>query len=180
MADHRVGTEPFLHNLIDQTQFDFSFLTATLQPLRMAPALRDTAAAALMPPVKHRVGVPISPYMVISLIYPGSPLCPSYRWWAYRDCTQTQKTLHSPFRSATCHASRASAYIYPDLHLLLNTLAASSTLRTSESWFVHAYVSYVMEDIGLVFVSADREAFESLREWKAIVMEVLDVKWVTY
>jgi len=38
--------------------------------------------------------------------------------------------------------------------------------------FVHAYVSYVMEDVGLVFVSADREAFEDLRGWKAIVHEV--------
>ena len=71
-----------------------------------------------------------------------------------------------------------------DLHLLLNTLASSSTLRSSESWlpicfpkfnpagFVHAYVSYVLEDVGLVFVSADREAFEELRGWKQIVLEV--------
>jgi hypothetical protein len=49
------GTENFLHNLIDQCQYDFSFLTSTLQPLRMAPALRDTAAAALMPPSKFNV-----------------------------------------------------------------------------------------------------------------------------
>lgn len=38
--------------------------------------------------------------------------------------------------------------------------------------FVHAYVSYVMEDVGLVFVSADREAFEDLQGWKNIVLEV--------
>jgi len=38
--------------------------------------------------------------------------------------------------------------------------------------FVHAYVSYVAEDVGLVFVSADREAFEDLRGWKGIVLEV--------
>jgi hypothetical protein len=68
--------------------------------------------------------------------------------------------------------------------LLLNTLDASPTLRSSESWlpmcfpkfnpagFVHAYVSYVMEDVGLVFVSADREAFEDLQGWKNIVLEV--------
>jgi len=41
--------------------------------------------------------------------------------------------------------------------------------------FVHAYVSYVMEDVGLVFVSADREAFEDLRGWKAIVLEASHV-----
>jgi hypothetical protein len=37
---------------------------------------------------------------------------------------------------------------------------------------VHAYISYVLEDVGLVFVSADREAFEDLQQWKAIVLEV--------
>ena len=63
-------------------------------------------------------------------------------------------------------------------------LDASSTLRSQETWlpiclprfnaegFVHAYVSYVVEDIGLVFVSANKDAFEELREWKVTVMEV--------
>lgn len=72
-----------------------------------------------------------------------------------------------------------------DLHLLLNTLSSSETLRTTESWlpiclpkfnpagFVHAYVSFVRDDVGLVFVSADREAFEDLRTWKDGVVEVL-------
>lgn len=80
--------------------------------------------------------------------------------------------------------SKVAALINTDLHLLLNTLASSSTLRSSESWlpiclpkfnpagFVHAYVSYVLQDVGLVFVSADREAFEELRLWKQIVLEV--------
>lgn len=48
------GTEPFLHHLIDSCQYDFSYLTSTLQPLRMAPALRDAAAGALMPPAKFK------------------------------------------------------------------------------------------------------------------------------
>jgi hypothetical protein len=63
-------------------------------------------------------------------------------------------------------------------------LASSTTLRSSEAWipicfpkfnpagFVHAYVSYTLPDVGLVFVSADREAFEELRAWKEIVLEV--------
>jgi hypothetical protein len=46
------GTEPFLHNLIKRSQHDFTYLTSTLQPLRLAPAVRDTAATALMPPSK--------------------------------------------------------------------------------------------------------------------------------
>lgn len=60
------------------------------------------------------------------------------------------------------------------MHLLLNTLATSATLRSVETWlpiclpkfnpagFVHAYISFVREDVGLVFISADRDAFEPL------------------
>jgi hypothetical protein len=71
-----------------------------------------------------------------------------------------------------------------DLHLLLNTIETSSTLRTAETWlpiclpkfnaagFVHAYISFVLEDVGLVFVSADRDAFLELRTWKQTVVEV--------
>ena len=51
------GTEQFLHNLIKRSQHDFSYLTSSLQPFRMAPALRETAAAALMPPTKLQVSL---------------------------------------------------------------------------------------------------------------------------
>lgn len=49
------GSDPFLHKIVAQCQHDLSFFTTTLQPLRMAPALRDTAASALMPPAKFKV-----------------------------------------------------------------------------------------------------------------------------
>lgn len=52
-----IGTEPFLRNLIRRSQYDFTYLTSTLQPLRIAPAVRDTAAAALMPPSRFNVSV---------------------------------------------------------------------------------------------------------------------------
>nr|XP_031857430.1 uncharacterized protein CI109_007157 [Kwoniella shandongensis]KAA5524502.1 hypothetical protein CI109_007157 [Kwoniella shandongensis] len=148
------GTETFLRNLIDRSQYDFSFLTSTLQPLRMAPAVRDTAAASLMPPSKFRD-------LLYVLLIAGGHIV----------------TLLRP-RKHSIHPS--------DLHLLLNTLASSSTLRSTETWlpicfpkfnpagFVHAYVSYDIEDVGLVFVSADREAFEDLRGWKQIVLEKLE------
>jgi hypothetical protein len=70
------------------------------------------------------------------------------------------------------------------LHLLLNTIETSATLRSAETWlpiclpkfnaagFVHAYISFVLEDVGLVFVSADRDAFLDLRTWKQAVVEV--------
>lgn len=63
-------------------------------------------------------------------------------------------------------------------------LASSPALRSTETWiplclpkfnpagFVHAYISYVSESLGLVFVSADREAFEDLRAWRATVVKV--------
>jgi hypothetical protein len=99
----------------------------------------------------------------------------------YSDGIAAPETLDTSIRSVNLYIIEAEKDL--DLHLLLNTLATSATLRTSESWvpmcfpkfnpagFVHAYVSYVMEDIGLVFVSADRDAFEGLREWKATVLE---------
>nr|KIR50057.1 vacuolar fusion protein MON1 [Cryptococcus bacillisporus CA1280] len=148
------GTEPFLRNLIDCSQYDFSFLTSTLQPLRMAPALRDTSAAALMPPSKFKD-------LLYVLLIAGGHIV----------------TVLRP-RKHSIHPS--------DLHLLLNTIASSPALRATETWlpicfpkfnpsgFVHAYISYVLEDVGLVFVSADREAFEDLRLWKDMVLEKLE------
>ncbi|KAK8846814.1 hypothetical protein IAR55_005902 [Kwoniella newhampshirensis] len=148
------GTETFLRNLVDRSQYDFSYLTSTLQPLRMAPALRDTAAASLMPPSKFR------DLLYVLLIASGHIV-----------------TLLRP-KKHSIHPS--------DLHLLINTLASSPTIRSTETWlpicfpkfnpagFVHAYVSYDIEDVGLVFVSADREAFEDLRAWKQIVVEKLE------
>ncbi|ORY27778.1 trafficking protein Mon1-domain-containing protein [Naematelia encephala] len=148
------GTDNFLRNLIARSQYDFSYLTSTLQPLRMPPALRDTAAAALMPPARFKD-------LLYVLLVAGGHIV----------------TLLRP-RKHSIHPS--------DLHLLLNTLASSTTLRSSETWlpicfpkfnpagFVHAYISFVLPDVGLVFVSADRDAFEDLRGWKDIVMEKLE------
>ncbi|KAK4689819.1 vacuolar fusion protein MON1, partial [Tremellales sp. Uapishka_1] len=148
------GTESFLHNLIKQCQYDFSFLSSTLQPLRMPPALRDTAAAALVPPSKFK------DLLYVLLVADGRIV-----------------TLLRP-RKHSIHPS--------DVHLLLNTLASSQTLRSQETWlpiclpkfnpagFVHAYISFVLDDVGLVFVSADREAFEDLRAWKETVVEKLE------
>lgn len=52
---YTAGSEIFLEKLITRCQDDLSFLTTTLQPLRMAPAMRDTAASALTPPAKFKV-----------------------------------------------------------------------------------------------------------------------------
>lgn len=47
----------FLRNLIKRSQYDFTYLTSTLQPLRIAPAVRDNAASALMPPSRFNVSL---------------------------------------------------------------------------------------------------------------------------
>lgn len=143
-----------MHKIAAQCQDDLSFFTTTLQPMRMAPALRDTAASALMPPAKFKD-------LLYVLLIAGGHIV----------------TLLRPRRHAV-HPS--------DMHLLLNTLATSETLRTVETWlpiclpkfnpagFVHAYISFVREDVGLVFVSADRDAFEPLCGWRESVVEQLD------
>ncbi|EKD02479.1 hypothetical protein A1Q2_03239 [Trichosporon asahii var. asahii CBS 8904] len=106
------GSEGFLKHLVGSCQDNLTFMTSTLEVLRMPPALRDTAAAALMPPSKFKT---------------------------------------------------------------------SSSLRTIDTWlpvclpkfntagFVHAYISYVTDSVGLVFISADRDAFESLSQWRVSV-----------
>ncbi|EJT52076.1 protein-vacuolar targeting protein [Trichosporon asahii var. asahii CBS 2479] len=88
------GSEGFLKHLVGSCQDNLTFMTSTLEVLRMPPALRDTAAAALMPPSKFK----------------------------------------------------------------FNTAG-----------FVHAYISYVTDSVGLVFISADRNAFESLSQWRVSV-----------
>ncbi|ODN75472.1 hypothetical protein L202_06607 [Cryptococcus amylolentus CBS 6039] len=147
------GTSHFLTNLITAAQNDFTYLTSTLQPLRMPPAIRDTCAAALMPPSKFRD-------LLYVLLIANNHIV----------------TVLRP-RKHSIHPS--------DLHLLLNTLASSSTLRSTETWFpmcfpkfnpagfVHSYINFMTEDIGLVFVSADQEAFEDLQKWKDLVVEKL-------
>lgn len=92
--------------------------------------------------------------------------------------------------------------IHPaDLHILLNTLAASSSLRApgSESWlpiclpkfnakgFVYAFISYFARSpeeggtqveqqeemqLGVVLVTTDREAFFAMKAWKDAIAQV--------
>lgn len=114
----------------------------------------------------------------------GSSLRPFDRRRAHRDAAPPPQAFYSPVWFVQSDSVDCVLSTRLDLHLLLNTLASSTTLRSSEAWipicfpkfnpagFVHAYVSYTLPDVGLVFVSADREAFEELRVWKEIVLEV--------
>jgi hypothetical protein len=66
----------------------------------------------------------------------------------------------------------------------MNVLRSSPGLKSSETWlplclpkfnpngFVYALIDYVKDNIGLIFVSADREGFEPLQAWKKSVVKV--------
>ncbi|KAJ9091294.1 hypothetical protein QFC20_007671 [Naganishia adeliensis] len=150
----RLGSEPSLYSLIGQMQSDFTFFTSSLQPLRMSPFLREAAANALVPPTK------ISELLYVLLIADDKIV-----------------TLLRP-RKHSIHPT--------DLHLLLNVLSSSPALRTAETWlpiclpkfnpggFVYAFISYIRENLGMVFISADRDGFDSLREWRDGVLEKLE------
>ncbi|GHJ85369.1 hypothetical protein NliqN6_1771 [Naganishia liquefaciens] len=148
------GSEPALHSLISQLQTDFTFFTTTLQPLRMSPYLRESAASALVPPTK------ITDLLYVLLIADDKIV-----------------TLLRP-RKHSIHPG--------DLHLLLNILSSSPALRASETWlpiclpkfnpdgFVYAFISYITKSLGMVFVSADRDGFDYLREWRDKVVQKLE------
>ncbi|BEI85143.1 hypothetical protein CcaverHIS002_0505440 [Cutaneotrichosporon cavernicola] len=148
-----VGSEKFLYSLVETCQDDLSFMTTTLQPLRMPPALRESAGNTLTPPAKFKD-------LLYVLLIAGGRIV----------------TLLRPRRHAVHPA---------DMHLLFNTIATSPTLREVETWlpiclpkfnpqgFVHAYISFIREDVGLIFISADRDAFEPLCGWRELVVEQL-------
>ncbi|KLT45241.1 DUF254-domain-containing protein [Cutaneotrichosporon oleaginosum] len=148
-----VGSEKFLHSLVETCQDDLSFMTTTLQPLRMPPALRESAGNTLTPPAKFKD-------LLYVLLIAGGRIV----------------TLLRPRRHAVHPA---------DMHLLFNTIATSPTLREVETWlpiclpkfnpqgFVHAYISFIREEVGLIFISADRDAFEPLCGWRELVVEQL-------
>jgi len=76
------------------------------------------------------------------------------------------------------------------LHLLINTIYASSSLVVpgNENWipiclpkfnnsgFLHALVSFIDHEIGLIFMSTDKEAFFDIREWKEAVVQAGPLK----
>ncbi|KAG7544234.1 hypothetical protein FFLO_03347 [Filobasidium floriforme] len=149
------GTETSLHTLLNDMQMDLTFMTSALQPMRMAPALRDAAGQALAPTDK------ISDLLYVLLLVNDKVV-----------------TLLRP-RKHSIHPT--------DLHLLMNVLRSSPGLKSSETWlplclpkfnpngFVYALIDYVKDNIGLIFVSADREGFEPLQAWKKSVVKKLEM-----
>lgn len=146
------GTEAMLDRLASRLQSDFSMATASLEVLRLEPSLRNEIGSVLTPPKQS----------TLNLLY------------ALVICRGRVVTLLRP-KKHSVHPS--------DLHILLNTIYSSPSLVApgSESWipiclpkfnpngFLHALVSFIHKDLGMVMVTADKEAFFPMKEWKDAV-----------
>ncbi|KAL8276925.1 hypothetical protein RQP46_010653 [Phenoliferia psychrophenolica] len=152
------GTEGFFKNLTTTLQTSLPILTSCLEVYRIDPTIRDEVAKALSPGRKIDdllYALVLSSSLVVTLVRP---------------------------KKHSVHPS--------DLHLLLSTIASSSTFQTpeAESWipiclprfnskgFLHAYISYLDDDTGLVFVCGEREGFEKMQELAREVKGRLAVK----
>lgn len=100
------GSEPFLHNLISQLQFDFAFFTSSLQPLRMSPFLREAAASALVPPTKISVGK-----TALHLVYGDLIVLPFTLESTLRSLGRRQQDCHATSSTQTLDTSNGSPSI---------------------------------------------------------------------
>ncbi|SCZ88089.1 BZ3500_MvSof-1268-A1-R1_Chr2-1g04181 [Microbotryum saponariae] len=157
------GTEPFFHHLVKTLQTSFAILTSSLEVYRIDQGTREEVAKALLPS-KHKPQAQSLGLLYAFVISSG------------RIVTLLRPTRH------TIHPT--------DLHLLLSTISSSTTFQApdSESWipvclprfnnkgFLHAYISYLTQDTGIVLVSAERDGFEGVKAWGEEVKRTLKAK----
>lgn len=179
-----------MQSLLERLQCDFESMMGALTVLPIELGLRDECGQLLKPPsatsksqvryaamYSHSFRADILQNVLYSLLVSGSTLI----------------TLLRP-KSHSIHPT--------DLHILLNTLSASSSLRApgSESWlpiclpkfnakgFVYAFISYFAPDeskdrtlpegqasglrLGVVLVTTDKEAFFAMKAWKDSIEQV--------
>ncbi|ORY89278.1 vacuolar fusion protein MON1, partial [Leucosporidium creatinivorum] len=147
------GTEAFFSTLTERLQGSLAMLTNSLEVYRVDQSVREEVAKALAPGKAEK-----SSLTSLSLLY---SLVISHG----RLVTLLRPSSHS---------------IHPtDLHLLLSTILSSShfTTPSSESWipiclprfnnrgYLHAYISFVCEGVGVVVLSAEREGFEGVKRY---------------
>ncbi|KAH8921928.1 DUF254-domain-containing protein [Atractiella rhizophila] len=164
------GTENFLSSLIDNAQMGelcFTHLMASLTVFKIDSQTRSEVGKALLPEKK------LKDLLYLLILANGKIL-----------------TLVRP-RKHSVHPT--------DLFILLNTILSSPSLTSTESWlpiclpkfndqgFLHSYVAFPQVqngdssnhgsgdplNLGLIFVSANREAFVELQELKESVMRKL-------
>ncbi|KAJ3296088.1 Vacuolar fusion protein mon1b [Borealophlyctis nickersoniae] len=147
------GTEIFLDELSDRFQKTPAYTLGAIQCLRMPTWLRSKIADIFSanPPKRLLFGMLIAKEKLVTLIRPKRhSLTPS------------------------------------DLHLIVNMINSSTSFRSVESWtpiclpkfnnraFLHTYICFLGQDLGLVLLSTDRDAFFELSEYKQRIVEGLE------
>jgi hypothetical protein len=163
------GTDAIVASLVNRLQEDFTFTSGSLEVLRLKQGIRDDIGKLISTP----------PKTAVSWLFIASRADQVGQGVVYTLvlCKGRVVTLLRP-RKHSVHPS--------DLHLLLNTIYASTSLNSpgGENWipiclpkfnssgFLYALVSFLEDEIGLVCVSTDKEAFFEVREWKESVAMV--------
>jgi len=149
------GSERLMHHLSESMDRDPSFLLSSVRCLSLPPATRDLVSEAIIKYCGKKKNT------VFGVVVAANQLVTLVRMKKY--------------------------YIHPaDLHLLFNLINATESFKSSETWipiclpkfdssgFLHAHVSYISEDVCLVLVTVDRNAFSELSEARSKITEKLE------
>eukprot|EP00842_Homolaphlyctis_polyrhiza_P006851 jgi/Hompol1/755/HPOL_001361-RA len=149
-------TEIFMDNLCKLFQKDPAIFLESTKCLRMPPRMRDRILRAMSeasPPKQLLFGLVFARNELVSFLRP---------------------------RNYTMHPS--------DVTLLLNLILSSTSFRTMESWipvclpqfndtgFLYAYVWFITPDICMTLLSAEKDAFFALSEYKQRFMATFEAK----
>lgn len=149
------GTEKFIDNLLNLMSYDPSFLLQAVRCLPLPNAIRD--------PIGQAFQSAKSQELVFAILVVKNQLV----------------TMVRP-KKFSLHPS--------DLHLIFNLVSASTAFHTAESWtpiclprfdnsgYLYAHVSYLDDNCPacLLLLSTDRNAFFTLSECKAKILEKME------
>jgi hypothetical protein len=152
------GTELLLHDVVNDSERLPSLVFDSVPVLRLNKPSRGKIMAALKKGPKNK-----SKKLLYSILIAGG-------------------------RLVAFHRERDAALHVTDLHLLINFLTNSHSLRTSDGWapfclpcynadcFMYAYVSYVARDVCLCFVTSDPADLRALRLGRGELAKVLEAR----
>lgn len=151
------GSERLINHLSTSMDTDPAFFLSAVRCLPLAPNVRDVVSESIIRYCGGKKGKKV----VFSVVMARNQLI-----------TLVRMKNH---------------FIHPaDLHLIFNLVNATESFKDSESWtpiclpkfessgFLHAHVSYISEDICLVLLSVDRNAFFELSEARVKILERLE------
>lgn len=149
------GSERLMHHLSASMDTDPSFFLSSVRCLELAPAVRDVVSESLIRYCGKMKNV------VFGIVVAANQLITLVRMKKY------------------C--------IHPaDLHLLFNLINATESFKDSESWtpiclpkfdssgFLHSHVSYISQDVCLMLITVDRNAFFELSAARGKIQERLE------